>query len=525
MRSFLLPLLTFAALALSVSEVAQGSAAQSPRAGGNATFAQPQAPASGHKPADQIQALISDAGALPPELESDVLLQIVEDGLDSAQSAKQKLVVRAFERASAAEDDVGRRAWGSSTEETTDGLHALALMVTHLDRVSLQARAIRELASLNPNRAKAMFASMAAPRIEPLSCDANWRFVPDAYYETLGKIVESGFSAREVASGSRGTYVASIISSIHSHVQIVPAALFLSSSQFTKQELRELLPLYAAALRGLDGDPLSFSIEMSAPDIPFGAISKLAEQAGKQDLDSRVLIQALRDYLVQNFRQAQCSKPETVGGSNQALPDAVQQFNGRFSAELARAGLAPIGANEIRADVTGEGPAPSVPLQRWKSPTYFQFLLAVQKLDAYEAAHSAKNTDDGLWLAQASDLLTRAATWSDTGEPETEFFHQKALVLEALAKKTAGSSIHGEAMDALVRFLEQNAHQQVSPVDWFFHAKRLLSGPAGSADPTADLQEFLNSHEPMLNIYARLQLLQRKQASMPGRRVEVGGSK
>jgi hypothetical protein len=91
-----------------------------------------------------VRSFVDETEALPPEFASDALLQFVENGLIRNDGLKAKLLSRAFQKASAAHDDVMLRPWGVNVEETPQGLHAIASTVTRLDRISLQTRVVRE---------------------------------------------------------------------------------------------------------------------------------------------------------------------------------------------------------------------------------------------------------------------------------------------------------------------------------------------------------------------------------------------
>jgi len=456
----------------------------------------------------EVQSILNDSEGLPPEFSSDVTLAVVENGFIRNDALKAKLLTRAFEKASAAQDDVIRRPFGASVEETSEGLHAIASMVTGLNRISLQARVIHELVATDPRRARRFFESMQPPQLTPVLCNENWYFVPDSYYDALAAVLQRGFSDREIAGGNRAAYVSSIIRSTQYHVQLVPLSRLLSTDDFTEQELRTIVPVYAAMVAQVDGDPLSFSILMSGPDGFFKAISALLASLDKRNVDSRALLQAFRDYMVLNVKGPNCGTTELSKSSKSALPPAIVSFNETFRSRLQKAKLEAISENEIKADANSnikDQPLPSL----WKSAAYFQLLKAVQgvNLALTEAATSSEN--DSQRLSQAQDVLAQLSAWSneDAGESEADFFHQKAILLEGLARRTIGTSVHAEVLDSLVRFLEQNSYQEVTPIDWFFCAKRLLSTTAGTNKANADLKRLVDSREPVLSIYARLQSL------------------
>lgn len=168
----------------------------------------------------EVKALVNDSEALPPEFSADVSLTLVENGLIRDNALKIKLLTRAFEKASAAQDDVLERPFGSSVEETAEGLHAIASTVTGLNRTSLQSRVIRQFVVIDPHRARRIFESMPAPHLTEIPCNRDWYFFPDDYYKALEGVLRTGFSNGEIAGGNRAAYVSSIISNAQYHIQI-----------------------------------------------------------------------------------------------------------------------------------------------------------------------------------------------------------------------------------------------------------------------------------------------------------------
>ncbi len=455
----------------------------------------------------EIRSLLDDSGSLPPEFQADVRLRIVEAGLIRDAGAQMKILIQAYDVASAVQDDLMRRPWGENVEETVDGLHAMASMIGRLDRTSLQTRAVRQILLLVPEQGKRVFQSMPPPRLEPLQCNANSYFVPDSYYEALGAVAERGFSPSEIADGHRAAFVESAVKGIQFHVQLVPVARMLIHAQLSAQEIQELILSYAAALNGVGDDPGSFAIFTSEPGALLDAMTELVSFLKAKSVASFALLQALRAYLVANLKAESCGSQEHADDSGSVFPAMALQFNKKFATELTRTNLGPIRLDEIKGDGKRSEPAP--PSARWKSQTYSQLLLAVQGLNSRED-EVAKWKTDPAWLSLAEELLQQLNAWSDTSEPETEFFHQKALLLEGLAEKTIGTPLGARAMSAFVRFLEQYSYQQVGAITWFLHAKLFLTRAVAKGDAGSGIEAFLTSRDPVLRTYARLELLQAK---------------
>jgi hypothetical protein len=482
---------------------------------------------SGVEPADnpEIRSLLNDSEVLPAEFTSDVSLTLVENGCVRNSALKAKIITRAFEKASAAQDEVMRHPFGASVEETSPGLHAIASLVTGLNRISLQARVGRQVVAGDPRQARQLFDSIHPPQITPVSCNENWYFVPDAYYDALAAVLRRSVSEREIAGGNRAGYLSSIIRQTQSHVQVVPIARLLSAGDFTEQELRTIVPVYAATLTDLHGDPLSFSILMSAPDSLFEAISKLLTSLDRHNVESRALLQAFRDYIVVNLKGPNCGLAEFSKDPKSLLPTAMVQFNETFQSRLTGMNLGVIRESEIKTDAKGSGP--HVPrLSRWNSLTYSQLLESAQKVNTpltQEELTEGRTENDAIWLSQAQDVLTRLNAWSNDGESEADFFHQKAILLEALARRTIGTPVHADVLDSFVVFLEQNSYQDVTPIDWFFGAELLLETNAISNGANADLKRLVDSREPVLSVYARLQSLLRSAKQTPAGKYPTEG--
>lgn len=465
------------------------------------------------KPADsaEVKVLVNDSEALPPEFSADVSLTLVENGLVRDNALKIKLLTRAFEKAAAAQDDVMQRSFGSSVEETAEGLHAIASTVTGLNRTSLQSRVIRQFVAVDPHRARRMFESMPAAHLMEIPCNQDWYFFPDDYYKALEAVLETGFSNGEIAGGNRAAYVSSIISNAQYHIQTALITRLLNTGDFTEQELRTIMPVYAAVLRRLHGDSLSFHILMWRPNGFFDAISTLLASLDKRNLDSRPVLHAFRDYIVSNFKGPNCDTAKFSINPEFGLPNPIVRFNETFGARLKAANLGAIGAEEIKSDTINSGESPP-PLARWNSPKYSQLLLAVQGLNP---PPNAKETDgdpkdkDPRWLSKAQNVLTQLNSWSNEGEAESEsdFFHQKAILLGGLARRTIGTPLNPDALDSFVQFLEQNSYDEVTPIDWFVSAELVFSMNTKQNGPRADFRRFINSRDPVLSVYGRLQSL------------------
>jgi hypothetical protein len=450
-----------------------------------------------------VRSLIKDSEALPPEFASDLVLQLLEKGFVQAQPLRLKLLKQAFEKASAAQDDVGRRPWGAA-EQSPDGFHAIASNYTGLDRISLQTRVVRLALSIDPALGRHFFESIRPPQITPAVCNQKWRFAPDSYYETLSEVLKVSFSNREITNGLRASYVDSVLQNNKSHVQVLAITRMLNAANLTEQDLRETVPVYAASLREFDEDTQSFGILMAGYGEFFDATYELVSLLEKNRIESTYLIQALRDYLVLNLKHSNCTAADVWRDPKSGLPASISRFNERFQKNLARANLRPIGENEIKRNENAE-PEKPLPNLQWNSQVYSQLLLAVQDLNAPVGDSSAQ--DQIAWSSRVRDLLAQLDDWSEPNEPEAVLFRQKAMLLAGVCKRTNGTPVHAEALTRFRSYLEQNSYEEVNWIDWFVFVKQLLATSIRKGKPRGDLDAFVDSRDPVLSTYARLELL------------------
>jgi hypothetical protein len=437
--------------------------------------------------------LIRDAESLPPEFAADIVLQVVESDASLTAPQKIKALKRAFDEAAQAQDDVLRRPWGSSVEETSEGLHALALSAGRLDRISQQSRAVQDIAGIKPKLARARLGMIALPRFDPPPCYATWLYFPDAYYEAVAKVMAASFSPEEISSGQRGEFLRSVVSRVVSHSQLPPVTRFITASDLSGTELATVITSYIYVLDGLRGDPHSFYATATRHSVD--EFAALVARSDKQGIAAIPLITSFRRYLVANFKTTPCT-PFKAPDSGK-LPPAVQEFNDKFSTRLKAAGSTIISDEEIKNEAKDTSQAEGEP-PRWNSKEYSDLLFSEQGLpDMPREIPSIE--------AKYQEYLLRLNGWSNQSESETEFFHQKAGLYLGVIERLGPSALRTNTLMDFVKFLEQNSYQQVSKVDWFVYSRRLLDVSAQPAERSDVINALMGSGDPVLTLYGRLE--------------------
>ena len=437
--------------------------------------------------------LIRDAESLPPEFAADIVLQVVENDASLTASQKIKALKNAFDEAAQSQDDVLHRPWGTSVEETSEGLHALALSVGRLDRISQQSRAVQDIAGIDPKLARIRLGTITLPRFDPPPCHATWLYFPDAYYEAVARVIVAGFSPDEISSGQRGEFLRSVVTRVVSHSQLPPVTRLITATDLSAAELANVISSFTYVLDGLRGDAHSFYATATGPSVD--ELVALAARLDKQGIGALSLTTSFRRYLVTNFKTAPCTpfKPPNSG----KLPPAVQEFNDKFSTRLKAAGSTAITAEEIRNEAKDNSPIESEP-PRWSSKEYSDLLFSLQGLpDMRRETPSIE--------AKYQEYLLRLNGWSNQTEPEIEFLHQKSGLYTGVIERLGPSALRTNVLMDFVKFLEQNSYQQVSKVDWFLYTRRLIDVSTQPAERSDVINALTSSGDPVLNLYGRLE--------------------
>ena len=450
----------------------------------------------------EVKFIIENSEGLPPEFESDINLQLVESGRISNASLRTELIDRAFRAASLAQQIANLQPIAGTATDSRQGLLGTSLFATRLDRLSLQARAVRQMLALHPGRARAMFEELEL-QFPPVGCRQRLTYKPSAVYQTLAEVARRSFTEPEQRQGPRRTFLSHYVGDLKSHSQVAPVASMLSESELSGAELRELVPAYAAALVELRGDAQSFTSEVAVGYADtFDAWKRLLRSLASSEVSSGQLPEAFRTYLVENFKGERC-RNEFAETHPNGLPAAVGQFNHSFERALRASGLAAISPKELKNFKEVDAEKDEL---LWKSADSSRMLGGLQKLRDNDRGKSLTpvQKSSALWSANLADYLVQLHAWSGTEEDEAHFFHERAFLYEGLVDLVPGSEERTKILESYIEFLEQNSFQQESRVEWFVHAKRLLDGLTGKNTRSEVLQAFLNSRDRVLSLYARL---------------------
>lgn len=230
------------------------------------------------RPDAGIEAIIDLSRAVPAEFGAQALLRVVESGKMTDKRTLRKLVEEAFEKASAARVPVARKAIPALQPDNPAFLRAQGY-AHGLDRLSLQARAVRAMLPLDAKRALAMFEDISYPEVAWRDCQEPVFEDVSAYFQTLAVVApQAGRDADKLALAALGR--------IQSPAELAPAARMVQSVP-VPQDSREALAISLAAIRQRVGS------DSCLDAIPPDTIS-LAEAAKPRDSILRPEVEDLR---------------------------------------------------------------------------------------------------------------------------------------------------------------------------------------------------------------------------------------
>ncbi len=137
----------------------------------------------------------------------------------------------------------------------------------------------------------------------------------------------------------------------------------------------------------------------------------------------------------------------------------------------------------------------------WQSTEAQRLLEDGKKLRAGDSGSDA-------WRLQLAGYLNALAAWGPSSEKsETDYFHQKSIVYQALVELIPPGSQRDKTLDAFVGFLASSSLYQQSPVEWFMEGNAMLERVrhTNNGEPGKVLEAFERSGNPVLTLRAALE--------------------
>lgn len=447
------------------------------------------------------QAIAEAAFSVPPEFGADVILQLATSPRIHDPAVKSALLEKAFDLAGEVQEPVKLSSVTRQVDSRSGSLARAYSM--DLDQLSLKARVVQAMLILNPVKARSLAERIQLPKLQPLDCNSPLVYDLHLFYATMARVGRQGFTPQEKAKGAEVIFLTPYVTSFQSHAQVAPVADMLLTAGLPPADMEQLSNLFAGALAQLGGDPRSFAASVDSTR----AIRNLL---GARGVMSSAILTALRGYLVSNYSDERCGEI-----ADPLMPNAVRFFNEHYAALLIGFELSPIDQNEIAK--FRAGPSAAV-LPYWQSGEAAQLLQEVRQL-RFGGGDSVLNVSDRTtseWTTKEVDFLSHLDGWGAGSEPsETDFFDEKSILYQSLINVLPAESERSEVLARYANFLELTSGQTADPIEWFYPVHLLLTRCAEAHNCSPVINAFVNSRDPILNLYGKLERDIRPDAKRP----------
>jgi hypothetical protein len=360
---------------------------------------------------------------------------------------------------------------------------------TGLNRVSLQSRAVQQLAFIDPPHGRELFEWIDL-NLSAASCDGPLVPAVDDYYTALGYVARTTFGSDRSAAL---WFLEFHLWRAHLPSEMPAVARAMQRFRPKADEAAYLENVLRVILQGSRPDARGFS--SASLDI----VQQLADlQKAHRDLSvgGFDIMASLRDYLTTQLKGPRCADSITE-------PMTAPAFNAALTVLDADYAVKPLDGTSLRPSRM-LGPARID--YYWQSPEarrLREVWLDLRGRDKLPVPLSVRVTQE--WRDQAELLLTRIEQWTGLREPAPrDYLYQKSVLLMGLLELMPESPVRVRALRALVEFLRHEDNDRNLRSLWFAMLRRVLEMARG---PNRDqiLTALEESHHPVMSLYARLE--------------------
>jgi hypothetical protein len=410
---------------------------------------------------EPYQSIVELAHSAPPEFAAEALLRVVESGKIPDRNTRLDLAEQAFQLAGSAKFPVRMRGVPGSITDTRSGNLSNAYDLK-LDALSLESRAVRDLLTLDPAKARELFQNIPRPTLTPLTCDDALFYDVSDFYQTLGAVANSAFTVKERDKEEHVNFLLDSLGQATSPAQLAPLARVIQAANVTPAQREILWNRFNGLLEGVQTDDRrSFSASL-------GDLSQLVTLEMQGSFDK--------------YRQKSGVCKDDVGSSVLVNGDAQP----------------PKAATTPKIE------------RYWQSAEAQRLLQDANKLrfgsDGKPLSDADRSTRE--WQQQLTDFLSELADWSPSQEKsEADFYHQKCVVFAALVELIPPGAQRDKTLQAYLDFISNSNLQQQSPVEWFMQAHTMLERvrSTNSGEPAKLLDAFQGSGNAVLALYSSIE--------------------
>jgi len=397
-----------------------------------------------------------------PELFADTVVRLVEGGKVAPIATQRDLLTQAFDAAAHAQEPMRWKAVPGLGGDTRAFLRSQAGAL-RLDRLSLEARVVRTLMTIDRPKARELFERVPHPALAPSACEDPLIADAAAYYETAALVAQAAYSDSEKAAGKHVELLRAVLSAASSPAEFGAFARAMNSVALKPAEARLLAGEFAAKLESAPADYRAFTTGIGELR---GEVESLAARSAAAGIAPEALVRSFGQYLKNQMSARRCA--EDLGDN--AL--VIGWFNASF-----RGSTPAIEEKEIKPP-NERGPGIVAPgyFDSDDASHLHMALLALRQSAEGPRAVAERATAE--WRHGFADLVRDWERWQASGS-EIDAFHKKTLILRGLLELAAVAEGRETVIKLGVTYLAAARAQQENPAEWTSVALAFL-GAAGS---------------------------------------------
>src|SRR5258706_4601640 len=163
-----------------------------------------------------VRPMVEVARAAAPEFFADTIVKLVETGKIPPRELQAELLEEAFNAASRAQEPV-RLIAIPVTPPDTRAIYRGKAGELRMDALSLQARILHAMLTIDRPKTRELFERVARPSLEPRACEDLLVADVPAYYEIAGELPQSCFTANEKEKEVHVQFLATVLAGARSN--------------------------------------------------------------------------------------------------------------------------------------------------------------------------------------------------------------------------------------------------------------------------------------------------------------------
>ncbi len=430
-----------------------------------------------------LEELINLARSAPPEIAADALLKIAAG---APRDTRKALIEEAFQLGSLASQAFPLTAIDGTAPDTRPIYRSHASRLG-LDALTLRARAVAAMLEADRDRARTMFQSIPTPAAGKPECKDSLTPGFDAYYQLASRIAQTAFTAKERRDQEDFAFLLALLRPASSELSWAPLVHAALAMQPPPEQAELLVATFASRLEQIASGDRLFSQQAGAMRDALGALLTFARSRG---IGVQGLLHSFATYLRAHQRGERCSES----------PDAAALLEWYNS--------------ELRGDTPAVEPVRLAEIRKPEVEAYFEsaesrrFAVAARKLrfDDQGRVLSMDQRHSADWTRAFTDFLKDFAGWTGTSEKsDIAYFHQKAILLEALLELTPSGPERDKLAAAAVQHLRNAGIQRRIAGEWMWHARAFLQAARTGPEVRALLAAYRESGDIALYLIAVLE--------------------